>query len=329
VRLTLLAVLALVVAGCREDGDAPASLATPLEYCLESWRVGGARSVACRLAAATEVAIRAETYGRDTCERLQAAADAGRAGYDPRAARACIDEIASTTCEEWRAGATPACDDVLSGRVQLGGACLVGGDECADGWCDSSLACPGACAPFAALGEVCVEGACGPGLSCDGATGRCVTRIPPGDVGEPCGTDSPARCLPDLVCNGTACVARLEVGEPCIRDSQCVAGSYCGPYTDTQRVCAPRAREGERCDHQWCVFGAVCDESTRVCVHEPIPGERCLTSDPPAELCVGGYCDEGGICRAWRGEGAACEVRDQCDPASDCVAGACAPFCWP
>lgn len=136
------------------------------------------------------------------------------------------------------------------------------------------------------ISESCNKAACSsPGRCCVGVCNP--TAQNPVPVGAPCG-QAGAFCVPEALCQTTAsglmCVTKAQEAESCSVLGGCVAGLAC-VATDTTPICAHLPIEGERCDN---VTSLECDVALDFC--DPVSGS-CLARIP-----VGGECPLGGGC---------------------------------
>lgn len=277
---------------------------------------------------------------------VAASVDAGRLAYDGAKAQRCFESVyEDSTCigmilqDPMRTNAD--CGSMFTGQVPLGGDCydLSLGSECAEGYCRFDGACPGSCAPYAAL-----DAPCDPSTPCDPLTAYCdfeagVCR-PLGDVGATCGNDRSCRpgltcapsqtepscvepqpegaaCIEDwdcatYVCSGGACRAYRAAGDPCSMDLECGPGQTCAPDPTTHEpTCAAPVAEGAPClADRACAAGLFCDATTEACAPLPAAGASC------DHACADGlWCAEG-TCVALGAAG------DACDPWEEsCKAG--------
>ena len=95
----------------------------------------------------------------------EAAVARGTASWNGQRAADCMGWIGSASCDDMDSGAFelahPECQTILEGSVAAGAGCHID-DECSNGWCDDSAACPGVCVAFVAAGG-----------ACDGSSARC------------------------------------------------------------------------------------------------------------------------------------------------------------
>jgi hypothetical protein len=288
-----------------------------------------ARSVRCGFV--SDMTICQATYGpgifgRQLFNDLGAAiatAKAGKAQYDAAAARACVDAVRTDNCA---AQVDPAaCDHVFAGTIPDGDRCIA--DEgCLPGsFCaaptSSDTPCDGTCT---AGGTLCNDdGDCAAGSACDrrmgGATsfGRCVTAVPAGAAGAPCGTNS--SCQPGLYCTAeNVCATPLPLGDACngvVPGGPCAEGLRC-----TGTMCAAVAKKGEACDATVVCGGGLtslgCDPTSNVCVDLPASGPCIGTGifscDP-----LHAFCDPSGAiptCTPFASIGQSCDpaITGQC-----------------
>jgi len=210
------------------------------------------------------------------------------------------------TCD----GADEDCDGGTDEGFPVGEACEAPGGPCWQGMlvcAEDGLGTTCVDVAPAVEGQVCdaprcVEGTLlGPAL-CD-ALGQCRPGEDLGPCALPCDLESP--CTGEERCLGGFCVARLDPGETCLVESDCLSGHCAGG------VCCDVACEGpcRSCDGS---LGA--------------PGQ-CVPVSPEeaAEGACGpcASCSEG-LCRPLPGD-TPCDDGDACTTGERCVEGECAP----
>jgi hypothetical protein len=219
----------------------------------------------------------------DSLAAIVAATTAGKAHYDPVAARACLDAVTAIECGAMREAPGilgDVCQKVFTGTIADGGRC-VHDLECLPGrFCAGTGTCDGTCMPAGPLCNADVQ--CGSGQACqvmsgsstDPSIGSCVTEVPPGTAGEPCGTNN--RCEADLLCglSGT-CVPSAREGEPCNPGFNpyvvCAGGLVCiSDDSGNNPTCMKPAARGESCQVKAQCGGMfsslICDETRHKCV---------------------------------------------------------------
>jgi hypothetical protein len=299
VRPALPVLVAVVLFGACESGSAfPPASSSFQDFCA-----GWTQAVAAAWARCTGVP--ASAVDVDACARDEASHAAGRLGYVPSRAPACVHDWQTAPCDKVLAQDLPGCEGIVFGLVPTGGDCLAD-DECQGGArcvLTGLAACGGVCRPIASLGNACPagEGGCFDDAACvDEATGPvCEARVAAGGA---CASGGPS-CTRGLVCApdaaGTStCRAPLRVGDPCDADAAC--GSFA-----------------------LCRGGA--------CVSKPTVGDACGVGVGTSD-CLGGWCDAAtnatGTCRARLAAGVTCTTNDQCAGVLLCIDGACAaPMC--
>jgi hypothetical protein len=300
-------VLALVLAAC---GDNLAAL--PFAE-LDAARVAAECSRLARCGLFTDEATCLAYFRARPDADLAAAIDSGKVLYNPRAAEACIADLAARGCDltapDGRA-LPDSCARMFTGTLDLGEPCAFDA-ECVSSSCDAP--------------------ACPRNMCC---LGTCASTIPDGE----CNRD--ADCGPDRFCDAPAhtCHALADVGAECTADTQCAYGLGCIGATDLQPGnCRALPHLGERCPYQRCAdLGTVCTNGT--CVAVGLPGSPCITGadcspyahcaadtqtcanipvlgEPCNGSCAGeAYCDlETRLCTMPKPNDQPCSASDQCE----------------
>lgn len=248
---------------------------------------------------------------------LDAAIDNGTVIYDDAAAKECLGAIRDASCDaDFGDFAAEACDQVLQGTIDDGGACWISA-QCIGGACivDACMetCCVGTCTtapPDAAIGQPCGGGQGCAGGYCDFNASVCAAYKPAGaacDLDQECG---------DLYCLGGTCQASVAEGAPCV-DFECGAlGLDCDVDSGT---CQRLRGEGEACNPaaDICSLGLVCPEASAICSRPGGVGSPC--DDILSFDCAAGtWCDYDfvtgdGTCQPRKAAGGACERDDECD----------------
>ena len=287
-----LAGLAMTAAlgACSKPGGPVPDLAPAAPIALESYCADYAQ-LACDLASACGCLggipeSYCMTYEKGQChDDVEAPVEQGRRAYDAQAAGDCLDGLRSLVegCSIVSFDYPAACDAMLIGQVQPGGACQDSGD-CVDG-----LECLGGlCRSLPSEGQACdPQYDCASSLYC-GSDGRCHA---PGGPGAACPEGSMA-CADELYCDP--------------RDS----------------VCAPLLGEGDGCGHAtWaCGDGLYCSSASQLCLRYPGPGQSC--ADSYGECADGSTCGTDSVCHAQLPTGASCTSDSQC-LSDTCSSGSC------
>lgn len=274
-----------------------------------------------------------QQYGLTWCWNTLPALRDGRLAFDATRAAQCYADFASLDCR--RAGYTPpSCSEAFQPRVQLGGGCF--GQECAQGWCDSSTTCPGVCKPFADAGVVVGDSAgCGDlaseqQVSSSGVVWRCVARA---KLGEPCNPNAANVCEAPLSCNGVTsrCASPRPAGVACdVADAgagrqpslsnDCEVPLACQPGDAGVPICAGPRDVGEPC--VYCKRDLRCSftgsrPTSGVCLTKGLGGDACLLSHDcaPGFFCAGSP----GTCQAQVNVGQTCQSLEACQPGLNCV----------
>jgi len=315
VSLTVLLVAAQV--GC---GDDSVSLE---EFFAEGEAIGCNFQVECGLLPDVQT-CRAQASTDDDLAEAQNAVDGGRVSFDGAVAQECLDalrgQISCNVGEFGGFGTPEACDDVVTGLVELGGECF-DDDECA-----GDAACNGA----------------NTGSSC--SAGTCVQTDPePARVGAG-GDCGEALCQDGLFCLreglDATCTELAGEGEECQGLGSCVDGFACdAPFGIGVGSCIDPAARGEQCDQELGFVACelltdVCDPVSGVCIERPEPGDTC---NPDSDLCIEyAFCNNEGVCEQNPGEGDFCSAdfgAPDCLGDLDCIDGECTadddPVCLP
>jgi hypothetical protein len=257
---------------------------------------------------------------------IVAAVNAGKAHYDPVAARACLNAAAAVACNlirDWPASLGGVCRKAFTGTIAVGDHCIsdlecLPGSFCApginacDGICTSAGAycnfdeqCPGA--------QACQAMALGQNTGAP-AGGSCVTAVPPGAAGQSCGTS--VLCQPDLYCAGGACMPTSQEGQPCIANVDpsggCAGGLICvSDDLGANATCLKPAASGASCQFKAQCGGMfsslACDETQHRCAAW-VAGGPCNLGFPNCPATA--YCDTAApgrsVCRSDPPLGSAC-----------------------
>jgi hypothetical protein len=219
---------------------------------------------------------------------VEAPAQEGRRRYDAQAAGECLDELHAIV-EDCTIGDDveypAACDAMLVGQVEAGGACVDGAD------CVAGLEC---------LGDQCRQ------LPTEGAA-----------------CDPEYGCASDLYCGQDGlCHSPGGPGASCPEGSMaCADELYCDPRGP---VCAPLLAEGDSCGHAtWaCADELYCSPASQLCRSYPGDGEDCGDS---YGQCIDGYgCGQDSLCHPLQPAGQGCASSAEC-LSDSCDNGACAP----
>jgi hypothetical protein len=238
----------------------------------------------------------------------------GAVSYDGEAAAEFIDALQERSCDSTIAARRESEDlrrAVFEGEAAVEGACFIDDDCEGEAVCDRTM-CPDG------------QGCC---------TGVCVqTEIVP--VGSPCPLTDPAarlrtRCDDDAQCAAMMdapdesdtgiCTARVDQGQPCNGDQECLDGQRCSPEGRTCFIlsgetdpcnpalgpaacldfdktcsadgfCGPLPGDGQPCVEGRCQAFADCVEET--CIARSAAGENCMERPCLGDLrCVDGVCE--------------------------------------
>jgi hypothetical protein len=264
----------------------------------------------------------------------EAAVARGTASWDGQLAADCLGWMGSLSCDDMDSGAFelahPECLSILEGTVAAGAACYID-DECGNGWCDDSAACPGVCVAFVAAGGACddMTAHCAPGYECSAETSRCTAIVPEtvAQNGQPCDVEMGPFCGYGLYCGSAGtCQQTVAAGGSCATaPGSCAPGTYCLP---SDRVCHQpvlATAAGAECGEEILTFcdplaDLACDSMTGRCVALPGAGQPCVGY----QCAIGNYCTSymDGVCQARLPIGAACEMDRTCQT-NHCEGGRC------
>ncbi|MCY1071216.1 hypothetical protein OV090_41120 [Nannocystis sp. RBIL2] len=252
------------------DAAASAALATPLrcDRAIRCGEIGASERERCLRATPRESVLNG----------TERALKAGRYRFDPELAADCLKFLAEAPCHVAYEAVPDGClsDAGLRPAVPPGGACEHK-DECIDGICTGSYACPGVCRALTSeVGGRCDwDTPCSEHLFCDGGTCR-----PRGDLGAACegigGTGE--GCRPGLLCQYPldgghphkpqparlgSCQLPRGVGQPCrrtVHDHDDCAAEYFCDFGLATPVCRARLPSGVACPSvDACADGLRCD----------------------------------------------------------------------
>jgi hypothetical protein len=260
----------------------------------------------------------------------RAAEAAGTASWNEDRAGTCAELARSASCDDFDDfdSVHPECVSMMDGRVAAGGTCRID-EECRDGWCNDSDACPGRCAAYIPAGSACTAAGavCAPGNDC--VEGTCRAATPEARVGADaaCDESEGPYCRSGLFCNSSGvCAAYLGEGAVCEGDPEgCRPGTICAEASTTcVRVTMVSTAGGACSQTAVCdpLASLVCDPSTHVCIALPPAGQPCFMLGGAYGICgVGAYCDAG-TCRTKKADGSACAANGECG-SGDCTGGTC------
>lgn len=279
-----------------------------------------------------------EDQGYDVCSVGRRAIPDGRQGFDSTSAATCVSQYPSATC-----GTVPAaCNQVFTPKVMSGGSCFNNSECVAGTYCNTRMACPGACEARKPAGSV-VQSAseCLEGLVTrleqvtDGGFGIQTVCVTPSAAGGQCDPTFQTTCAAGLKCSATTrtCVTAKTAGQPCgyldagilsrsIND--CADGLVCQPNGAGVEVCGAYAGTGERCGQ--CKYDLRCAISdggtTGTCAAKGQLAEGCRFSTDCAR---GLYCKPSGTlplgpgtCQTRLSAGATCSQDADCVPGLAC-----------
>ncbi len=198
-------------------------------------------------------------------------------------------------------------------------------EECDNGWCNLSSACPGRCVLYKTKGQACNSSLdrCEPGYVCRNSG---CSRVSQGNAGDPCSNDKD--CISYLYCRklsqddstGT-CFRRKGLKEKCTLDGECLTGMKClddvcsggnipdkaGADCSESKLCnyfsklecsealtcrAFSKKPDEPCTLQ-CEGALYCDRATKVCKRARFEDDPCTNYFE----CTSLYCASEGVCK--------------------------------
>ena len=244
------------------------------------------------------------------------------ASYNSSRMSACQNAMKQLACDE-DPDMIPECRQILTGSLATGESCY-SDYQCASGWCDQTIACPGVCAETLPKGGTCFQSSqCNAGLFCDYREEVCTDELLLAEPGEECEYSS--QCAHGLSCVVTdfqnwegTCQPWLNLNDECNLDGSW--GLTCGPdlvCDDTTGRCTAITvvALGQTCNGETlvCDLGqrAICTgdmEEPGLCKKLPGDQEPCLEG----ECWPGHYCGVDNLCHIRVGIGAACTDDRHC-----------------
>lgn len=276
------------------------------------------------------------------------AIDDGRATYDGRQMKACIDEVSARSCSELDNPDPESCKSATEGTVARGDACTTDVECEGDSICEFSGSCPGVCSAHLNAGDSCSgNDQCKEGLVCSDDTGRCVEPAQEGEdcegglapvcdgdslfcLGDDEETETPGTCrkLDEVFSAGPGDPCDFETGPLCESGSACVVTNL-DPVTFECAEVVPRGEDCQFGAPNPCEAGSYCAgidlgaaDISGTCEAYAEPGDDC---DPAAlVMCgIGALCLDG-RCVARKANGVSCDDSAECW-SENCVDGGCAP----
>lgn len=200
----------------------------------------------------------------------------------------------------------PACNDLVTGEVELCSAALTGlggvGDPCLFAIeCSQGLACldyssvkVGTCGPPPAVGETCYPL----------ASGLETKHLLDGWLGPRPLCESGARCSNYVLGSNGHCIERSTEGESCIGDDACLAPLHCSLGVCSAGARAPSGPGGACAHDDDCAPDLACDSSRdpATCIARRSAGEPCELG---SGVCKGSCIQAGdaGVCASYCGSG--------------------------
>jgi hypothetical protein len=290
-------------------------------------------------------------YENDLVADLIAYVDEGKITYDGEKAAECIAAMKTNSCSDEEPA---ACDEVWQGNAAPGGECTRD-EECAAGYCDESLGCPGVCTAYKQAGEACgFDDICTSGYDCiddlckaepeivDGApceaydncagmavcvadkegveTGTCQSRLSLFRLGE--GADCDFTQYQDIYSGFVKHDVAL-----CKPELSCVIESVDLANGTSVSTCKKALASGAECGYgapdpcpsdEYCTADPTADKLSGACTKLPIEGEPCLDLQTVQAKCGPNLqCEDNNICTPPKVLG------DSCTQDKDCVSGHC------
>lgn len=253
-------VSSLLVAGCDDDDDAPATIPvteledTYLDFMCQKLISCNTEGFAVMLGTVDNCRTFIEMEGDNMFAKTVDAINAGDVLYDAEAAATCLNAMEAGSCQDMVADRQyDVCQSVFIGTVADGGACEID-EECLSGACELDYeTCMGTCATVVAAGGACEawETYCEKGTTC--YDGICQAYTAPLGSGDSCDPDAENDwCDWDFYCNydSSTCMARGGAGDACDGDDECEHGLSCDYGDGENGVCAEVAvlDAGDECE---------------------------------------------------------------------------------
>ncbi|HEY5950340.1 MAG TPA: Dickkopf N-terminal cysteine-rich domain-containing protein [Kofleriaceae bacterium] len=309
----------LFVIGCSSSSEVE-TLCNPADGVLVAWMVADAN---CLPEGYSQPQLDAPYMSRSCHAWLDPLFDAGAVALAADKVAACQQALeiscSPATYKDWLIS-TAACGQLVTGTLELGGACSSDVECAATAFCDRSGTC-GTCTARRPQGSACTTRAqCASQICGDG---HCLaTKLPSGAT---CSVSE--QCSNGLSCVNGSCVAYLAIGQ------SCAAFDRCDPYTSscTRDVCTALSRVGQACI-SWSVAGDA--PRCRWFAGEGCIAGTCQVLPRAAPNMACGFdvasCAAGSACaqdKCWRiaDEGEPCgqAITTTCGPFAACVDGAC------
>jgi hypothetical protein len=332
------------------DGPPPASaLAAYRQYVDDLWKAWRARWVPCFNSASEALRPDLSPFYDEMPEQHAFSLEHGLMGLDDAAARACLEAVRSSSCEDLATESYRAiCGKALVGKVASGGFCASVEDcRTATETCQMTEmnACAYHCAALptrAALGEACLDRQCVDGTYCAVAMPATDSRCRALEADGASCQDRTA-CAPGTFCQPAAAggdpgtCRRVRAGLACQGSWQCPGAYACLiPAGASAGTCQPGHKKGEACTfhgkdepggpYHDCASGLACypDASNRyACGAGHELGEGCADFDVGAPIPVSVPCRVGS-CQATAAGKLTCipdrKLGETCSPDLPCAA---------
>lgn len=269
------------------------------------------RAVACESIQDRATCENAVDFDDEDYRAIKAAIDDGTIEYDADKAGECVDAFGGGDCEFAGFQDEDPCEDIFTGTVATGGACVI------------DLQCANA-------GECVIDESCDSETMC--CTGVCMGSTTESPVGGPCGDDLHV-CVAGSFCaagTGTGpgtCTAPVTTeGAACEEIDGCVNPLYCNlSFTSGQGTCKRPPGRGAACNRMDLLPCSdsrdFCDTATSTCLPRVAAGGACSAALP----CVAYASCEAGTCVADIPAGGACGTTGpDCAGSLECISGTCA-----
>jgi hypothetical protein len=338
------------------EGPPASPVAAYRQHLDELWEAWSARWVACFNSAAEVLTPDVSPFYDETPEQHAYSLEHGLLALDDAAARACLEAVRGSACEDLAAETYRAsCGKSLVGKVATGGFCL-SAEDCGASTESCQMtemdACAYHCAPVsrAALGELCLDRPCVDGTYCAAAVlttdSRCqVPEVDGASCQDRTACAAGTFCQPAAAGSDPGTCRPVRAGVACLGSWQCPLAYACLiPAGSSAGTCQPGRKKGEACTfhgkeeaggpYHDCASGLFCypnasNQYTCGAGHEL--GEGCADFDVGAPIPISVNCRVGSCqlsagkltCVADRKLGEACTPDLPCASDLVCTGGKC------